>query len=60
MDEKKELTEQEIKQVNGAEWDGHHICGICGAEMTYLRAQPENNSVVYRCPRCGELDAFPY
>ena len=45
MDEKKELTEQEIKQVNGAEWDGHHICGICGAEMTYLRAQPENNSV---------------
>ena len=60
MEEKKVLEEKETDKASGGEWNGHHICGYCGQEMKYLRPQPENNTVVYKCPRCGEVDAFPY
>lgn len=60
MEEIKKVKEERLKTVSGGEWNGHHICGECGAEMLFDRPQPENNSAVYRCPNCRNEEAFPY
>jgi hypothetical protein len=57
---RKELQPEELKQAAGGEWDGHHTCGICGSEMKFLRKQEGAFPAVYECPRCKNVDVFPY
>ena len=60
MDEMKQVKEEHLETVGGGEWNGHHICSECGAEMVYDHAQPETNNVVYRCLNCRNQEVFPY
>lgn len=35
-----------------------HYCGNCGEKMEFCRRQDSDYPMVYRCPQCGEREAF--
>jgi len=35
-----------------------HYCGNCGEKMEFAYRQDSDHPMVYRCPQCGEREAF--
>ncbi len=63
MEEKKiikerELSDENVKLVVGGKKDTEHYCGTCGILMEFAYKQDYKYPMVYRCPQCGDMEAF--
>ncbi len=61
MEEKKivkeRLADENAAQVSGGKGTDHY-CGVCGEKMVFAYKQDYAYPMVYRCPQCGEMEAF--